>query len=92
MRVIAIIIIIITLIVSISITLLVSIMLPQVTLAGFGPHSRHLGLYTKENDNYYVQYLRLTRPAQDVRALGKRHGHCPCAISVVHTPLLRICI
>ena len=41
------------------------------TLAGFGPHTRQIGLFTEENDNFYCQYLCLTRPALDARALEK---------------------
>ena len=45
-------------------------MLPEVTLAGFGAHTRQIGLYTVENESLYCQYLCLTRPALGARALG----------------------
>ena len=62
---------------------MLSIMLPEVTLAGFGPHTRQIGLYTVENDTLYCQYLCLTRPALDTRALGEWNceavaGACCC--------------
>ena len=38
------------------------------TLAGFGPYTRRIGLFTAENDDFYCQYLCLTRPAMDAGA------------------------
>ena len=57
------------------------------TLAGFGPHTRRIGLFTAENDNFYCQYLCLTRPAMDARAQNEPHLHLyRCS---AYTPELR---
>ena len=57
--------------IAINIIIIIITIVVQVTLTGFAHYNRNIGLYTKENDRYYVQYLRLSRPHMDVRAPGK---------------------